>query len=85
MKYILNPLIAQSADAGALPLVLAAAGVEAQAGGFYGPQKAGEMRGPISDASVGKQALDRDVQARLWAESERLVEFEWKSMTTEMA
>lgn len=85
MKYILKPLMAQSADAGAIPIVLAAAGVEAQRGGFYGPQKAGEMRGPISDASVGKLALDRDVQARLWAESERLVGFEWKPMTTEAA
>ncbi len=79
-RYILNRFVAQPAQAGAVPMVLAAAGTEAQPGGFYGPQKGGEMRGPVSDASAGEQALDKGMQARLWAESERLVEFEWKPM-----
>ncbi|NNE88309.1 MAG: SDR family NAD(P)-dependent oxidoreductase [Silicimonas sp.] len=80
IKHILNRFIAQPAQAGAVPMVLAAAGTEAQPGGFYGPQKGGEMRGPVSDASAGEQALDEDMQARLWAESERLVGFEWKPL-----
>lgn len=79
-KHILNRFVAQPAQAGAVPTVLAAAGAEAQPGGFYGPQKGGEMRGPVSDASAGDQALDTDMQARLWAESERLVEFEWEPL-----
>lgn len=80
IKHILNRFVAQPAAAGAVPMVLAAAGAEARPGGFYGPQKGGEMRGPVGDASAGEQALDEDMQARLWAESERLVEFEWKPM-----
>ena len=79
-KHILNRFVAQPAEAGAVPIVLAAAGVEAQPGGFYGPQKGGEMRGPVSDASAGEQALDEDMQAHLWAESERLVEFKWEPL-----
>lgn len=77
MKYIANPLIAQKADRGAQPITLAAAGAEAQAGGYYGPQKGGEMRGPISDALVADQALIIEDQDRLWALSEELVKHEW--------
>jgi len=80
IKQILNRFVAQPAEAGAVPMVLAAAAAEAQPGGFYGPQKGGELRGPVSDATAGEQALDEVMQARLWAESERLVEFEWKPL-----
>ena len=72
-----NLFAAQSSHAGAIPTVLAAAGAEAQRGGYYGPQRMGEARGPVSDAKVAGYALDEETQKRLWALSEELVGFEW--------
>jgi len=74
---VLNPLLAQSPADGALPTVLAAAGVEAKRGGYYGPQKMAEARGPVSDAKVASYIRDQAVAQRLWEESEKLVGFEW--------
>jgi NAD(P)-dependent dehydrogenase (short-subunit alcohol dehydrogenase family) len=74
---VLNPLFAQASDAGALPTVLAAAGTEAKRGAYYGPTKRGETRGPVSDAKVAPYVRDQADAARLWAESEKLVGFEW--------
>ncbi|ABW31628.1 oxidoreductase [Acaryochloris marina] len=74
---IMNKLVAQRIDAGATPTVLAAAGVEAQRGAYYGPQKMNEYRGPVSDAKVQDHALDRENQRQLWAKSEQLVGFQY--------
>jgi len=68
----------QPAYNGAIPTVLAAAGVEAIPGAYYGPQSMAEMRGKVSDAKVGKSALNQEDAARLWRESEKLVNHEWK-------
>ncbi|MEO0399614.1 MAG: oxidoreductase [Pseudomonadota bacterium] len=73
----LNALLAQPAYNGAIPTVLAAAGEEAKAGGYYGPQDMREARGRVSDATVSKAGLDKEAAARLWDESERLVDFRW--------
>lgn len=81
MKVILsisNRLFAQSPKVGAIPTVLAAAGQEAKRGAYYGPQNMSEYKGPVSDAQVAEHALDHEKQARLWTESERLVDFEWR-------
>ncbi len=72
-----NALVAQSSYKGAIPTVLAAAGLEAQAGAYYGPVSLGGMRGRVSDAPVAPQALDEPMADWLWRESERLVGFEW--------
>ena len=72
-----NATMAQPAYNGAIPTVLAAAGPEAVPGAYYGPQSMLECRGRVSDATVAPQALDEDVAARLWAESEKLVGYEW--------
>ena len=74
---ITNPLFAQAGPAGALPTVLAAAGVEAKRGGYYGPQKMAETRGPVGDAKVAAYILDQDAASRLWDESEKLVDYSW--------
>jgi len=74
---ILNPLVAQPAYNGAIPTVLAAGGEEAVAGRYYGPQKMGEARGPVGDAKISKTARDKKVAARLWEESEELVDYDW--------
>ena len=75
---ILNPLLAQPSNMGAIPTVLAAAGTEAKRGGYYGPKRMGEARGPVSDAIVADHALDQAKQVALWEKSEELVDFVWK-------
>lgn len=74
---ILNPLFAQPSGDGALPTVLAAAGKEARRGGYYGPQKMGETRGPVGDAKVAAYVLDQESAQRLWDVSETLVGHKW--------
>ena len=65
--------LAQSAAAGALPTLLAAAGSEAEGGGYYGPQSMAEWRGSVGTARVARVARDAAVAQRLWAVSEELV------------
>ena len=74
---LMNAVMAQPAREGAIPTVLAAAGTEARAGAYYGPQSMGEARGRVSDARVADHALDEAAAARLWAESEKLVGLQW--------
>ncbi|MGB0564063.1 MAG: oxidoreductase [Spirulinaceae cyanobacterium] len=72
-----NAVLAQPAEQGAIPTVLAAAGQEAVPGAYYGPQEWLECRGRVSDATVAPQALDAAAAARLWQESEKQVGFAW--------
>jgi NAD(P)-dependent dehydrogenase (short-subunit alcohol dehydrogenase family) len=74
---ISNPLFAQSAKAGAVPEVLAAAGNEARNGGYYGPTKFGDVRGPVGDSRIAKAAKDKDAATRLWSLSEELLNITW--------
>ena len=78
MVYKLTgPLIAQPSTKGAIPTVLAAAGVEARRGGYYGPKRMAESRGPVGDAIVDDHALDQAKQTALWEKSEELVDLVW--------
>lgn len=74
---ITNPIFAQSGPDGALPTILAAAGIEAKRGGYYGPQKMGETRGPVGDAKVAAYILNDETARKLWEESEELVGYTW--------
>ncbi len=74
-----NPMLGQSSRHGAIPTVLAAAGTEAEAGGYYGPQSMGESRGPVGEASISSRARDEETARKLWEVSEKLVDFEWLS------
>ena len=74
---VTNALLAQPAKLGAYPTVLAAAGDEAQSGGYYGPTGLFDARGPVGDAMVARHALKEDVAKRLWQVSEELVGHEW--------
>ena len=74
---VMNKLMAQKTTAGSIPTVLAAAGKEAQRGGYYGPQDSSEYRGRVSDASVADYALDEAAQQKLWKMSEQFVNFKW--------
>jgi NAD(P)-dependent dehydrogenase (short-subunit alcohol dehydrogenase family) len=73
----LNPLMAQSAELGAIPTVLAAAGDEAVAGAYYGPTGMADARGPVGDAIVAGKALNQELAGWLWEESEKLVGLNW--------
>jgi NAD(P)-dependent dehydrogenase (short-subunit alcohol dehydrogenase family) len=69
---MLLPLVGHSAAAGALPLLFAATAPDAQAGGYYGPTKCFEMKGPVGESTIARQALDDAAAAKLWEVSERL-------------
>jgi hypothetical protein len=70
--------MAQPSNKGAIPTVLAAAGTEAKRGGYYGPKRMSEARGPVSDAIVADHALDQEKQVKLWEKSEELVDYVWQ-------
>ncbi|GBQ32555.1 SDR family oxidoreductase [Gluconacetobacter azotocaptans] len=65
-------LLGQSAEAGARPILFAAAGAEASDGGYYGPSGRGERRGRVAAARVPPQARNLPTARRLWEVSERL-------------
>lgn len=65
-------LLAQSAAAGAKPILYAALDPEAAPGGYYGPAQFGETRGPVAPSIVMPQAKDQTAADRLWAVSEQL-------------
>ena len=74
---VTNAVLAQPADRGAQPLVLAAAGNEARSGGYYGPVAFGGARGDISDSDVSASASDPASGKRLWEASEALLDISW--------
>lgn len=75
--YRFTNLFAQTADAGAVPEVLAAAGTQAGNGGYYGPTGIGEVRGPAGTARISAAAQYREQAARLWTLSEELLGITW--------
>ncbi|GAC1345300.1 MAG: SDR family oxidoreductase [Acetobacteraceae bacterium] len=64
--------IAQSAAAGARPMLLAALAPDAEPGGYYGPTGPGEVRGPPGPSRVMPPAQDIATAERLWSLSEQL-------------
>ena len=74
-----NGVLAQSAEAGALPLLYAATMDDVRGGDLYGPDGLGEMRGSPTLVEPSARARDRDAAARLWTLTERLtgVEVVW--------
>lgn len=73
----MNAIFAQPASRGAIPTVLCAAGLEAEAGGYYGPAGFQEMTGPVGAARIGRQARDESAAAHLWETSETLTGVVW--------
>lgn len=68
---------AQSPEAGALPLVAAAAHDEVRSGEFIGPAGPGQLSGPPGRLRPGVRSGDRAVAAALWTESETLTGIEY--------
>jgi NAD(P)-dependent dehydrogenase (short-subunit alcohol dehydrogenase family) len=65
-------LPSQEPEQGAEPLLFAATSPEAVAGGYYGPSGRFGLVGPTGTAKPPRKALGAAVNARLWAEAERL-------------
>jgi NAD(P)-dependent dehydrogenase (short-subunit alcohol dehydrogenase family) len=65
--YVL-PLVFQSAERGANPVLYAA--TVAEPGSYTGPQWFGEWRGPIGPAKLSRYARDDELAAKLWTLSE---------------
>lgn len=68
-----NAVLAQSATDGALPGVFAAAGDDARNGGYYGPNRLGESRGPVGESNISGAARDEAAGDGLWKLSEELL------------
>lgn len=66
-----NVTLAQSADAGALPTLYAAA-VDVPGGSYIGPDGPFELRGSPTFAKRTRKSRDTDVARRLWKASEEL-------------
>jgi len=65
-------LVAQSADAGAMPMLHAALDPDVAPGCYYGPSRWDERRGPVAPSKVMGQGRDDAAASRLWAVSEQL-------------
>lgn len=64
----------QPVPQGALPTLFAATSPNAKPGGYYGPDRMGELRGAPAPAKIPPQAQDRDAAKRLWKESLKLAD-----------
>ena len=71
MKAV-EPLVSQSAAAGALPVLRAATEPAAGGGSYWGPAGFMELTGPPAPAKVGARARDVAVARKLWEAAERL-------------
>jgi len=69
---LMNPLVAQSGEMGALPTLYAATVAELPGGSYVGPDGPGESRGYPSLVTPSRQAQSREAAARLWRISEQL-------------
>jgi hypothetical protein len=58
------------ADGGAESILYAA--TAAEPGSYSGPQRFGEIRGPVGPARLSRWASDEELARRLWSRSEEL-------------
>jgi NAD(P)-dependent dehydrogenase (short-subunit alcohol dehydrogenase family) len=77
ISRLMQPLMSQSAADGALPTLFAATSPDAKPGGYYGPQNMFELKGPVGEARIGREAQDRALATRLWSLSEKLTGVIW--------
>lgn len=74
----LTDRLSQSAQQGALPMLLAATGPDVVGGDYYGPTGFMELRGAPVEVGMSKRALDDATARRLWAVSEELTSVTYK-------
>ncbi|GIH69875.1 oxidoreductase [Sphaerimonospora thailandensis] len=63
----LGLLVTQPVERGALPQLRAATDPGVRGGQFFGPSGRWEMRGPVAEARLSREAADPAVGRRLWA------------------
>ena len=72
-RYIVLPLLGQSAAGGALPIIYAATSDEAKGGELYGPGGLFEMSGPPKQCKIDAHASDENAASSLWTRTEELL------------
>ena len=72
VRRLFGPILFQPAAHGAWPALYAATLETAIGGSYYGPSRMNEMRGYPTIAKIAPQAMDVEVSAKLWEESEKL-------------
>jgi NAD(P)-dependent dehydrogenase (short-subunit alcohol dehydrogenase family) len=77
MGLMFLPLLSQSAEDGALPVLYAATSPDALPGGYYGSTGRFEMVGPPGPVVIGDKARDAAMARRLWEVSEELTGVRW--------
>lgn len=80
MRAIMNAserFMAQSADKGGWPTVLAAADPQAEPGTFYGPTGLFDLSGPVGVCQLAPQARNDIAAKKLWALSETATGHRW--------
>ncbi|QLG50149.1 oxidoreductase [Natrinema halophilum] len=70
--WILNTVLAQSAEKGALPTLYAATDPDAEGGAYYGPGGFQNMRGTPERQASSDRSYDEETAQRLWAVSSEL-------------
>ncbi|WP_222920251.1 oxidoreductase [Natrinema sp. SYSU A 869] len=69
---LMNTVVAQSAEMGALPTLYAATAPEAEGGAYYGPGGFQNMRGAPERQASSNRSYDEETARRLWEVSEEL-------------
>jgi NAD(P)-dependent dehydrogenase (short-subunit alcohol dehydrogenase family) len=71
-RRLFGRVLFQPSERGALPTLFAATAPDAEAGGYYGPNRLQETRGNVAPARVPEAATDAKVASRLWSTAEQL-------------
>ena len=79
ISMLLQPVMSQSAAAGALPTLYAATSPDAKPSAYYGPNGFYELKGAPAPARIFAKARDIAVAARLWEVSAQLTGATFKS------
>ena len=77
LARLVVPLVAQSAEGGALPITMAATDPEAKGGDYYGPGGLFEARGPPKKVKPSEYASNPGEAKKLWGISEELVDLKY--------
>jgi hypothetical protein len=73
MIRLLNPVLGMEPWQGALPTLYAAVSADVVAGGYYGPDGFGSLRGYPAPNKPAAASTDANAAQRLWEQSEELV------------
>ncbi len=79
VAQMLMPLVFQSAEAGAWPILMAATDPNAPPGGYLGPTGIRETRGRPGPAKIESNADDPALGAGLWADAEALTGISYRT------